>query len=154
MQARNKYIGQLASPENVATRPSLKTCSSKEAIEPLVRGRGRRALEVPSEKHFEILAATRTQTYEQVGSLFGISRQRVAQIIRRWKQYSPVRTLRSREIGHAKSAPRLRIKKENRIHIVSFRLTDSEVKTLQARYPEMKSADRAARGIVTRFLSL
>jgi hypothetical protein len=118
------------------------------------RKRGRPAISRPNQKHLEILRATRMQTYEQVGAAFGISRQRVGQIIRRWKQYSPVRLLRSQKNPLLEPAAGLRVKKENRVHIVSFRLTDAEFQLLQLRYPEMKSADRAARGIVTRFLSL
>lgn len=116
--------------------------------------RGRPKISLPNQKHLEILRATRTQTYEQVGAAFGISRQRVGQIIRRWKRYSPIRLVRSQKNPLLEPAVGLRVKKENRVHIVSFRLTDSEFQMLRLRYPEMKSADRAARGIVTRFLSL
>jgi len=116
--------------------------------------RGRKAATIPNNKHLEILEGTRTKTYAEVGTEFNISRQRVAQIVGRWKQYLPIRSLRAREFNSVRPVDQFVCKKERRIHIVSFRLTDSEVKTLQARYPEMKSADRAARGIVTRFLSL
>lgn len=109
---------------------------------------------IPNERHLQILAATKTKTYAEVGSDFDVSRQRVAQIVERWKQYSPIRPLRSRTAIPTKEPMRSIIKKENRIHIVSFRLTSSEVQLLQTRYPEMKSVDRAARGIVTKFLSL
>ena len=115
--------------------------------------KGRPASARPDERHLQILRATRTQTYEQVGAAFGISRQRVGQIIRRWKQYSPVRALRPKK-NVVRQPEHTCEKKENRVHVLSFRLTDTEYESLKLRYPEMKSADRAARGIVTRFLSL
>lgn len=116
-----------------------------------LKKRGRTAAARPHKRHIEILRAIRTQTYEKVGDAFGVSRQRVGQIVRRWKQYSPVRPLR---MPSEKCADLLPVKKENRIHIVSFRLTESEVESLRVRYPEAKSIDRAARGIVSKFLSL
>jgi hypothetical protein len=119
-----------------------------------VNKKGRPASSRPDERLLQILRATRTQTYEQVGAVFGISRQRVGQIIRRWKQYSPVRALRPKKSVLRERARTMPVKKENRVHVVSFRLTDAEFQLLQLRYPEMKSPDRAARGIVTRFLSL
>jgi hypothetical protein len=129
-------------------------CNSITSGESETKRRGRRAAERPSGKHLEILAATRTQTYGQVGSTFGVSRQRVGQVVRRWKQYSPVRPLPSREVNSIKKANHSKIKKENSIHIVCFRLTDSEVQSLQSRFPEMKSASRAARNIVRKILSM
>lgn len=116
--------------------------------------RGRKTATKPTERHLQVLTATKTQTYAEVGAKFNLSRQRIGQIVRRWKQYLPTRSLPSRVANEIKEAIAPKIKKENRIHVVSFRLTNSEVKLLQTRYPEMKSVDKAARGIVTRFLSL
>jgi len=131
--------------------PQQEKAKSKHGFD--TRKRGRKAEEVPSSKHLEIMNATRTQTYAEVGAKHQISRQRVGQIIRRWKKYVPVRSLRVQEI-----VPRVGMvqipRRENRIHVVSFRLTATEVQLLQSRYPDMKSVDRAARGIVTKFLSI
>lgn len=138
MQERNRHSG----------RPG------GDQFAPAESRRGRRAAANPSAKHLEILAATRTKTYEQVGAVFGMSRQRVGQIIRRWKVHLPVRPLRVPEKISKERANLLPVEKENRIHIVSFRLTELEVELLRIRYPEAKSIDRAARGIVTKFLSL
>lgn len=119
-----------------------------------LKGRGRKAATKPTERHLQVLTATKTQTYAEVGAKFNLSRQRIGQIVERWKQYLPTRSLPLRVANEIKEANCPKIKKENRIHIVSFRLTNSEVQLLQARYPEMKSVDKAARGIVTKFLSL
>jgi len=139
MQERNRQFDPLA---------------SDQEFMPVKSRRGRRAAANPTAEHLQILAATRTRTYEQVGSEFGISRQRVGQIMRRWKKYSPVRPLRMQEKPSKKRVDKLPVEKENRIHVVSFRLTESEVELLKARYPDAKSVDRAARGIVSKFLSL
>ena len=116
--------------------------------------RGRKPASVPSRRLLEIIKATKTQTYAQISAKHKISRQRVGKIVRRWREYLPVRPLQSREAiknGCGDQPPK---KKETRIHVISFRLTAAEVQLLRARYPEMKSEDRAARGIVTKFLSI
>jgi hypothetical protein len=115
--------------------------------------RGRKAAIEPTLRHRQILAATKTHTYAEVGAKFNISRQRIAQIAKRWKRYLPIRSLPSRIVNETEEVTCVETKKENRIHIVSFRLTNSEVQALQDRYPDMKSVDRAARQIVTKFLS-
>jgi len=99
------------------------------------------------------MEATKTQTYAEVGAKFRISRQRVGQIVRRWKQYMPVRSLRVRKTDLGLETQHLP-KKENRIHVISFRLTANQLELLQLRYPDMKSVDRAAREIVVKVLSI
>lgn len=119
-----------------------------------LKRRGRKAAAKPTVRHLQVLIATKTHTYAEVGAKFDLSRQRIGQIVRRWKQYLPTRSLPLRAANESKEASCPKVKKENRTHIVSFRLTNSEVQLLQTRYPEMKSVDKAARGIVTKFLSL
>jgi hypothetical protein len=114
--------------------------------------RGRKAAAVPPPKHLQILAAIKNRTYQEVGAEHGLTRQRVAQIIKRWKKFAPIRPIVTRkpvarECGAV--APR---KKEVRNHIISFRLSETEFALLQCRYPEAKSVDRAARGVVSRAL--
>jgi len=129
--------------------------SEPEALQLGVKSmRGRKPAASPGSLHSKILSATKNQTYEEIAAAHGVSRQRIGQIIRRWKQYLPVRMLRPKKNVTHHQAERTSVKKENRVHVVSFRLTDAEFQLLRRRYPEMKSADRAARGIVTRFLSL
>jgi hypothetical protein len=108
----------------------------------------------PNRNILGILLATKSHTYKEVGAAHGISKQRVGQIARRWKEYLPVRPLPARtalENGRDKGRTKT---KENRIQVISFRLTATEIQLLHRRYPEMKSAARAARSIVTRFLSV
>jgi hypothetical protein len=154
MQERNERIGEEVSSANVLSDEPTDKNDSVQHFKPITQRRGRRALDVPSERHLSILRALSAQTYEQVASTRGISRQRVGQIVKRWKRFLPDRTLRSQKNALSESTAELRVKKEKRVHVVSFRLTDAEFQLLQLRYPEMKSPDRAARGIVTRFLSL
>ena len=116
--------------------------------------RGRKLAASPSSLHLKILSATKNQTYGEIAALHGVSRQRIGQIVRRWKQYLPVRTLCPKKNAPSEPIGGPHVKKANRVHVVSFRLTDAEFQLLQRRYPETKSADRAARGIVTKFLSL
>lgn len=118
------------------------------------RKRGPKPALVPSRRHLEILLATRSQTYEAVGAARGISRQRVAEIAHRWREYLPIRPLPKRHVVENSGNGKPKGKKENRIHVISFRLTDSEFRLLRSRYPEVKSVDRAARGVVTKFLSI
>jgi len=116
--------------------------------------RGRKPASVPDGRHMAILQAIKTQTYAQVGAAHGISRQRVGKIVQRWKAYLPVRSLHVWEAIKNGCGDQPPSKKENRIHVISFRLTTAEVQLLRARYPEMKSEDQAARGIITKFLSI
>jgi hypothetical protein len=118
--------------------------------------RGRRAATIPNRHHLEVMEATKNHTYEEVATQHGISRQRVGQIVRRWKHLLPVRRLPFRKsVGGSviEEIPK-RKKKENRIHVLSFRLTSGEMQSLRQRYPKIKSANHAARGIVTKFLTI
>ena len=116
--------------------------------------RGRKKATSPSLRHLEILKATKTSTYEQVGASYGISKQRVGYIAQRWWEYLPVRSLPTREVVKNNCGEQTPRKSENRNHVISFRLTGAEVKLLRSRYSWMKSVDRAARGIVTSVLSI
>lgn len=127
---------------------------AKTKYGPAKRQRGPKPAVVPNRRHLEILLATRNQTYEEVGTARGISRQRVAQIADRWREYLPIRSLQKRQVVENASNGKPKRKRENRVHVISFRLTDSEFRLLRSRYPEVKSVDRAARSIVTKFLSI
>jgi aspartate carbamoyltransferase regulatory subunit len=116
--------------------------------------RGRILAVMPTAKQLEILRATKLQTYEQVAVRFNMSKQRVGAIVRRWKKYLPIRRLLSRKLVEMKSEEQRLKKKERRIHIISFRLTETEVGQLRLRYPDKKSVDRAAREIVSKFLTI
>jgi hypothetical protein len=107
--------------------------------------RGRQPATAPTSRQLEMLLATRNHTYEEVGAARGISRQRVAQIAHRWSEYLPIRPLPKREVVENAENGKPKRKKLNRIHVISFRLTDPEFRLLRCRYPEVKSVDRAAR---------
>jgi hypothetical protein len=116
--------------------------------------RGRKVAAKPTVKHLKILRATKLQTYEQVGSQFNISKQRVGAIARRWKEHLPIRSLKLPKSVETKTEGQALRKKERRIHVISFRLTETEVGQLRLRYPDKKSVDRAAREIVSKFLAV
>jgi hypothetical protein len=118
------------------------------------RKRGRRAAAVPSKHHLEILRATKFQTYQEVAAHPGISRQRVGQIVQRFKHLVPVRRLPLRKSGGAPVTEEAPKKKEKRVHIISFRLTPTELQLLRQRYPELRSANHVARGILTKVLTV
>ena len=84
-QAREKTTDEIATAHNVC--PATLTVWAKKAGVPL-RGRGRRRSNEPSPRNRLILALAKTLTYEQIGSRFGISKQGVWRIVKRWK---PVR---------------------------------------------------------------
>jgi len=48
---------------------------------------GRRPAIKPSKRHMQILRATNSLTYEQVGAIHGVSKQRVANVVRRWRSF-------------------------------------------------------------------
>ncbi len=116
------------------------------------RKRGRKPDVVPSPKHFQVLLATATQTYDAVAATHSITKQRVGQIVRRWREYLPVRPpLEPKQADNVDVRAKKKQKKE---YIISFRITSPEIELLRCRYPEAKSASRAARRILMSFLSL
>lgn len=116
--------------------------------------RGRKAAVAPSRKHLEILNATRTQTYQQVGAQYECSRQRVGQIVRRWRAYVPVRSLPTRKAVTSRPVEQGRREREVKACVISFRLTVTEVQLLRQRYGDLKSVNGAARSIVTKVISI
>lgn len=128
--------------------------NAKPKSQPRLRKRGRPAAEVPSQRNLHILLEARARTYEEVGAAHGVSKQRVGQVVRRWKQYVPVPPAPKRTAVKMRKKDEVAEKKEKRIYVVSFRLTPAEMKLLHFRCPEIKSAARAARAIVRKILSL
>jgi hypothetical protein len=119
-----------------------------------VRRRGRRPLLQPTSAGRRILELVRAHGIAETARRVGVSKQRVSQIARRWKEYLPVRPLSARTVGKNEREEGPTRKKENRIRVVSFRLSPTEVTLLRQRYPEVKSVCQAARGIVTGVLSI
>jgi transposase-like protein len=66
--------------------PSTLTVWAKKAKVPL-RGRGRSKLKQPNARTREILELAEVMVLEDVGGRFGMSKQRVAKIVKRWKDW-------------------------------------------------------------------
>ena len=52
-----------------------------------LRGRGRRPSAKPSARHLEILEAVRHATMAEVGHSYGCSKQRIFQVVDRWRDW-------------------------------------------------------------------
>jgi transposase-like protein len=76
--------------EKHGVSPSTLTVWAKKAKVKL-RGRGRERQRQPSARTREILELTETLTLEDVGARFGMSKQRVGKIVKRWKDWQKPR---------------------------------------------------------------
>jgi transposase-like protein len=76
--------------EKHGVSPSTLTVWAKKAKIRL-RGRGRESQRQPSARTREILELADTLTQEEVGERFGMSKQRVSRILRRWKDWKKPR---------------------------------------------------------------
>ncbi len=119
-----------------------------------LKKRGRKAALVPSEKHLEILNAVRTETYQEIGVRYGCSRQRIAQIVRRWRDHLPLRPLRPRIPPEGCSMDKTALAKEIKNHVICFRVTAKEAHLLRQRYSHLKSINHAARHILAAVISV
>jgi DNA-binding CsgD family transcriptional regulator len=125
--------------------PSTLTARAKRAGLPL-RKRGRWQLPEPTAKQKRILRLVRTGTYAEVGSKFGMSKQRVSQVVRRWG---------------GRTHPKGREVRKNRRQIprvVSFRVDHASYECLREllKHPWFKrlgSTGGAAREIVYQYLA-
>lgn len=124
--------------------PSTLTARAKKAGLPL-RKRGRWHLTEPSPQQKQILQMVESNTYAQVGVRFGVSKQRVSQLVRRWKNWMGRESTGRR--GFRKRKPR----------IVSFRIEDAAFHRLNhlLKHPwfkNLRSTGGAAREIVYKYL--
>ena len=124
---------------------STLTARAKKAGLPL-RKRGRWQLPEPTAKQQQILRMVRTQTYAEVGSRFGMSKQRVSQVVRRWSGWTKPKGSRARK--NRRQKPR----------VVSFRVDNTSYDCLRRllKHPWFKSLGStggAAREIVHRYLA-
>ncbi len=96
------------------------------------RGRGRRPMLEPSPFHRQILEAARNDTFENVGRRFGRTRQRMAQICHRWREWFPngKRELPLSRRALLPAQPKFRLPLRN--EIVCFRLAMPETAALKA----------------------
>ena len=125
--------------------PSALTARAKKAGLPL-RKRGRWQLPEPTPKQKKILNMARTHTIAEVGARFGVTKQRVSQVVRRWT-------------GWETTALGVRRKKRRRkARVISFRVDEASNKCLcellkHAWFKNLRSTGGAARQIVHKFLA-
>ncbi len=118
------------------------------------RRRGRRVLQEPSERDRAILEAVKLRNFEDVGREYGVSRQRIEQITKRWRDWNPVE--RDLALRAAACVSPARSKRALKSCIVSFRLTAEEAARLSQYQMSLglrtsrNPANEAARRIVVR----
>lgn len=143
------FINSKETTKEIAKRhgisPSTLTARAKRAGLPL-RQRGRWQLTEPTAKQKQILRLVRTHTYAEVGSRFGMSKQRVSRLVGRWSGWTGPKGSESRKIRTQK--PR----------VVSFRVDNASYDCLREllKHPwfkRLRSTGGAAREIVYRYLS-
>jgi len=113
--------------------PSVVTYMAKRAGLPL-RGRGGRPRVQPSPEVQEILLEAWTSTYAEAGARFNVSKQRIGQLVNRWHswaiaQFGPRKT----NPDEVKEERKPRCLDPIRPHVITFRVTDSELATLLAK---------------------
>jgi hypothetical protein len=124
---------------------STLTARAKKAGLPL-RKRGRWRSAEPTAEQKAILELARTHTYSEVGARFGITKQRVSQLVRRW-------------IGWEAPLPGgLGKKRRQKPRVISFRVGDDVYRHLRLllKHPWFKrlgSKGSAAREIVQKYLA-
>lgn len=143
------FIQSTETTREIASRHGISqstlTARAKRAGLPL-RKRGRWQLLEPTAKQKQILRLVRTQTYAEVGFRFGMSKQRVSQVVRRWSGWNQPRGRAARE--NRRQKPR----------VVSFRVDDASYDRLHEllKHPwfkRLRSTGGAAREIVYRYLA-
>ncbi|HEY5911660.1 MAG TPA: hypothetical protein VJA21_13755 [Verrucomicrobiae bacterium] len=108
------------------------TCWAKKNEIPL-RGRGRNLQKEPSYQNQQILFSLPGQTYDEVGRKFGITKSRVAGIVKRWRDWAKESHLPFPQPPRKKSAPTPRpvVLREPRSVVLSFRLTAAQASRLK-----------------------
>jgi transposase-like protein len=110
------------------------------------RGRGRWKRETPDAPHKQMLLLLDTESQASVARRFGVSRQRVNQIVRRWKDWQ---SDRSKARGRSRLQPSYRI---------TFRINKRAFIQLETAlnhpwFKSLRSPNQAACEIVNNFLS-
>lgn len=112
--------------------PSFVTYAAKRAGLPL-RGRGGRPRVEPSPVVQEILLEAWITAYAEAGARFNVSKQRVGQLVNRWCAWAVAqfgtRKIKPEEIKEQQEPCRL---DPIRPHVITFRVTDSELAKLLA----------------------
>ena len=117
----------------------------------VLRSRGRRPAEAPTEKHRAILEEIRHRTYQDVARIHGLTRQRIHAIVKRWRPLVGARkALNVERLTWHESD---RGSRTTRTHVISFRLSDPEVRGLLEQSLNGKSVNQLAREIVLNRIS-
>lgn len=138
-QTSNETLGTIAGRHGVPI--STITCWAKKNDIPL-RGRGRNVQKEPSEQNRQILLSVPEQTYDEVGRKFGITKSRVAGIVKRWRDWAEENHVPLPEPPTKKSVPIPRpvVLREPKCVVLSFRLTAAQIGRLKD--STMNSASR------------
>jgi hypothetical protein len=100
------------------------------------RRRGRKMLAVPPLDLQAAIRSLETQSYEQLAYKLGVSKARVGKVVDRWRDWIKENKLRiGRDRVKPRESPQVRQRREPKVSVLSFRLTESQVKEL------MKSTD-------------
>ena len=138
---------------NYGITPGALTMRAKKLGLPL-RGRGRWRLKSPTALQKEIIAVAEKESCQQTAKKFGISKQRVSQIVRRWTNKSPSRETYG---GQAQQAtppgPR-----HTKVHVISFRVDDQVFARLsrelqRSLFNDLDSPSEVARELLMIFLA-
>jgi transposase len=135
-----------------AVHPSFVTYVAKRAGLPL-RGRGRRPRVEPSPAVQEILLEAWITTYAEAAARFEMSKQRVGQLVKRWEAWTVAqlgpRKIKPDEINEEQEQ---RPVDPVRPHVISFRVTDSELVKLLAQGGNRSEPWTRSQHSVARFL--
>jgi transposase-like protein len=105
------------------------TCLARRGGLPL-RGRGRKPSIMPSDGHLKILEAVQHATMAEVATRYGCSKQRIFQVVDRWRNWMARDGLPADVPASEPEPPARPPKKPARELMVSFRLTSLEADAL------------------------
>jgi len=93
--ALTDYQNRSMTTEEISVKHGISTATltvwAKKAGLPL-RNRGRKAQEMPTPRQLEIIKLAAVYKYDQVGAKFGMAKQSIHRIVKRWKHYAQPRT--------------------------------------------------------------
>ena len=131
---------------------AISNLANKYGFPKLTRGRKKAA--APSPQQLEILSAIRSETLEKVGLRYGVTKQRVWYISKRWAHYQLLDESSVVEVNAERSMPEevLATKKDVRPFVISFRLTTAQMNRLRGCTAGNFSANKTARQLLDKAL--
>jgi hypothetical protein len=91
-RALNDYKQGAMTTESIAAKygiaPATLTVWASHSSTPL-RRRGRRKLDAPTPMHLKIIELAKTMGYNQIGLKFGMRKQSIHRIVKRWRDWTP-----------------------------------------------------------------